>query len=299
MTDNNFYKISFVISTKNRLPFLKILNKHVFSKVTPDEEIVIVDGSSTDGSKEYLQELYNNGLIHQFISEPDINQAHGWNKALLLAKGIFIKKIIDDDVFDLPSIRQCANFMFKNPEIELCISDCLQATLAIPDDISLASRKTQFMKWKNKAIRSFSFSDVYLLIRRSSLSRLGLYDTQFRMLDWEYSLRCSYLNATIAYYVGCMALSVGTPGNITSTTSAKTLRYEGKIGMLKYDYAGDGAEITPYSKLKIFVGKSLNKLFPPPASKNTTIQYDLEVVYDSFYRELERRNQDTPFEVIY
>ena len=88
------FDLSFIIATCNRLSFLKITLQKLIDELQPDEEIVVVDGNSTDGSKEYLQQLFNEGKIHQFISEPDKNQAHAWNKAMLMAQGIVIKKII-------------------------------------------------------------------------------------------------------------------------------------------------------------------------------------------------------------
>src|SRR5476651_636037 len=104
-------QLSYILSTKNRLPFLRITLSKLISIINIDEEIVVVDASSTDGTKEYLQELFEVGKIHQFISEPDRNQAHGWNKAMLMAKGIIIKKIIDDDVFCYDAIRRCKDHL--------------------------------------------------------------------------------------------------------------------------------------------------------------------------------------------
>jgi glycosyltransferase involved in cell wall biosynthesis len=84
MPEVNF---SYIIATRNRLPFLKITLEKLITAIQPDEEIVVVDGNSTDGSREYLQGLFQAGSIHQYLSESDKNQAHGWNKALLMAKG--------------------------------------------------------------------------------------------------------------------------------------------------------------------------------------------------------------------
>ena len=71
----------------------KITLGKLLDELQPGEEIVIVDGGSTDGSKKYLQTLFDKGKIHQYVSEPDHNQAHAWNKAMLMARGIIIKKI--------------------------------------------------------------------------------------------------------------------------------------------------------------------------------------------------------------
>jgi len=285
------FSISYIVVTKNRLPFLKILFEQLLSNLKEDEEVVVVDGNSTDGSREFLQNLFNEKKIHQFISEADRNQAHGWNKAMLMAKGIIIKKIIDDDVHDYDAIRNCRDYMLKNPETDVCISNSLQCNLTNPEVITTESRLPWFLKWKSGAINTFSFGDVHMLIRRSSLSYIGLYDTQFKMMDWEYSLRISFLKANIAYYTGCNSLSVATPGNVSSTATKKLLKYEGAIGKLKYNYPGDGSEISLYSHIKIAIGKFIYR-FKNNLQTEAVLPPEDELVklYNFYYQKLKEHN---------
>ena len=63
--------LTYIIATYNRLSFLKITIAKLIDELKPDEEIVVVDGDSTDGSKEYLKRLFEEEKIHQFVSEPD------------------------------------------------------------------------------------------------------------------------------------------------------------------------------------------------------------------------------------
>jgi glycosyltransferase involved in cell wall biosynthesis len=293
--------LSYIIATKNRLPFLKVLFNNLLPLVSPDEEIVVVDGDSTDGSKEYLQQLYLQQKIHQYISEPDKNQAHGWNKGILMAKGIIIKKLIDDDVHHIDSIRKCRDFMLANPQVDVCISNHLQSHLTKPEEISITGRVTNYQHWQAGRVRSFTFSDVTLLLRKASVSYLGLYDTQFKMIDWEYALRISYLKAKIAYYTGYNSLSVSTPGNVTSGASAELLKYEGSIGMVKYDYAGDQADISLFSRLKVWLGKTwdLIKIKQTPAQTiNIPEEAELQKIYAAYYQTIDEYNRSGSFHFI-
>ena len=227
--------LSYIISTKNRLPFLKIL-------------------LGTDGSAEYLKELYTAGKIHQYVSEPDKNQAHGWNKALLMAKGTIIKKLIDDDVFSYQAIRICKQYMLQNPQVGVVISNDLGGTLSNYKNVHIGTRKEQFEKWRDGSVPSFSFGDVYMLIRRTALAYIGLYNTSYVMMDWEYSLRMSYLKAKIVYYTGYNAMSVAHPQTVSSLKDAKLVEEQGKRGSIFYEYKGDKADIGYWSKLKIMGG---------------------------------------------
>ena len=296
------FDLSYLICTRNRLPFLQIMLPRVLENRLPGEEIVIVDGNSTDGSKEYLQQLFDENKIDQFISEPDRNQAHGWNKAMLIARGTILKKLIDDDVHDITAIRKCLNFMLLHPDADICISNCLEANLSTPASTKKVSRLSFFNNWKARQIKTFTFSDVSMLIRKSALSYIGLYDTQFKMLDWEYSLRCTYLNAKIAYFTGYNSISITTPGNVTSTQTKKQLQYEGMLGKTKYGYPGDEYYISTYSRIKIWIGWTRYRL----AGKHK-LNHDQEIpadrelkkIYTDYYRRLEEVNKMDSYEFIY
>lgn len=292
--ENNNCNLSYILTTRNRLPFLKVTLEKLLVEILPDEEIVVVDGNSMDGTKEYLKELFDEGKINQYISEPDKNQAHGWNKAMLLSKGILIKKIIDDDVFCYSAIRECKNFMLQNENIDACISNSLTVSLGDIKNVEEHSRFNYFKEWKQGVTKSFTFSDVYLMLRRSSLAYTGLYDTKFRMLDWEYSLRISYLKSNLAYYTGFMAMCVGTPGNVTSETSKEVLAREGEIGAYLYEYAGDGSDISTWSKIKIAIGKFLLRYKSKDDKKvDTSKLVNLKEFYKGAYNLIESKNRNS------
>lgn len=283
--------LSYLISTRNRLPFLQITLLRLTKQLQPGEEIVVVDGNSTDGSKAYLQALFDEGKIHTFVSEPDHNQAHGWNKAMLMASGTIIKKIIDDDVFDYEAIRNCSKFMLENPQVDVCISNSLNSDINQPERYKIESRLPWYREWKTGKKHSFTFSDVHMLIRRSALSYIGLYDTQFVMIDWEYSLRISFLQCKIAFYTGYNAMSVNGHENVTSSVSKKLLETEGLIGRTKYHYEGDDADIGPYSKFKIHIGTILNHRSKRAAKPLKPTEHQLELMYDNLYQALIKHNE--------
>lgn len=286
----NNYSISYIIATKNRLPFLKITLGRLLHELLPDEEIVIVDSNSTDGTKEYLQLLFEQGKIHQYISEPDKNQAHGWNKVMLMANGTIIKKIIDDDVFCYTAIRKCKDHMLQNPAIDVMLSNDLNSSLNDHETITSSSRFTQFEKWNSGDLPSFTFGDVHILIRKSAIAYIGLYNTSFTMMDWEYSLRISYLKANIAYYTGYNALSVAHPQSITSLKDADKITRQGKRGEVFYEYAGDGTDISLWSKIKIFIGTKLSSLRHNEPAKAVVTVEDVAAIYDHYYTHINRLN---------
>jgi len=278
--------LSYIIATRNRLPFLKITLERLIGEIGHNEEIVVVDGNSADGSKEYLQRLFEEGKIHQFISEPDKNQAHAWNKAMLMAKGTLIKKIIDDDVYCYEAIKKCKAYMLQNEAIDVLITNDLGSSLNDHQHIEKYTRLPQFEKWKEGLVPSFTFRDVHLLIRRSSLAYIGLYNIGYTMMDWEYSLRISYLKANIAYYTGYVALNVAHPQTVTAQLDMTSAKEQEKRAEIFYEYAGDRAEISNWSEFKILTGKLLKYKKGNKPVENKTIAADLQTTYDHFYQHL-------------
>jgi glycosyltransferase involved in cell wall biosynthesis len=286
--------LSYIIATHNRLPFLKITLGKLINELQPDEEIVVVDGNSADDTKQYLQQLSDQGKIHQYISEPDKNQAHAWNKAMLMAKGTLIKKIIDDDAFCYEAIRKCKDYMLNNAHVDIVISDDLSSSLYNHTIIEKHSRLPQFEKWRNGLVPSFTFRDVNMLIRRSALTCIGLYNTDFIMMDWEYALRISYLKTNIAYYTGYNALTVGHDQTVSSLKNEQLITAQGKRAGAFYEYAGDTADISNWSKIKIVIGTLIHKKSSAKPSSGFKKQ-DINMVYAHYYEVLAIVNQSTTF----
>lgn len=201
--------LSYIITTRNKLIYLQEAMKRLIANVQPDEEIIVIDGASTDGSAEYLNDLYKNGFIHQFISEPDICQAHGTNKGMLMAKGELIKIITDDDVFFYPGIQKCKEFMLSHPLIDVLNGNAaVQFKHKSPIRI-MSERQDKFLLWFQSNGEPFWFSDHGLIFRRDKLPVLGLWHTGVICIDVDFTLRITSLRQlNLAWFTGTLALAM-------------------------------------------------------------------------------------------
>ncbi len=225
--------LSYIMTTYNKLTYLKVTLPYLIEACKQDEEIVVVDGGSSDGTVEYLKELFDQKKIHQFISEKDFGEAHGTNKAILMAKGELLKIITDDDIFDFKVIDFCKNHLLINKEIDICGSDGIGCSaMNKTNDFIPTVYRDGFLEWKISK-KPFLFCGLSYLIRRSSISKLGLLSTQFKIIDLEYSARVSSLNANIVF---CNAYSFANIVGIDSNSSKffDAIKQEKKI--LKYLY---------------------------------------------------------------
>lgn len=191
-------KLTYVITTFNKIFFLKMVVADLIENCADDEDIVIVDGGSTDGSVAYLESIKDNPKISNIVSEKDKGEAHGFNKALLLAKGDLIKIITDDDVFHWPSVRACKNFMIKNPDIDLSGSNGAGLNLNSENIFVPMDYSHDYKKWKSRNM-PFAFCGLGLMMRRTSIPLLGLFDLTYILVDAEFSLRTTSKNVNLVW----------------------------------------------------------------------------------------------------
>ncbi len=196
------YTLSYIITTRNKLQLLKSILADLLLHKTDDEEIVIVDANSTDGTKEYLTELLNTKKINQFISESDKGEAHGWNKAILMAKGDLVKFITDDDLYYYPAIKKCKKFMLDNKQVEVMAFEGFYTDMNLEKaNIRPIFFTKNYINWINTK-QAFLFCGISLLIRKTAFAHLGLFSNLYKAVDYEYALRITSMPISFAWYTG-------------------------------------------------------------------------------------------------
>lgn len=78
-------RVSFVLTTKNRAERVAQTLEAARAYVTAEDEIIVVDGGSTDGTLRVLAGFSD--LVDLTVSEPDVGAGHAVNKGILLASG--------------------------------------------------------------------------------------------------------------------------------------------------------------------------------------------------------------------
>ncbi|MCP9296738.1 MAG: glycosyltransferase [Planktothrix agardhii LY1] len=193
--------LSYVITTRNKLHVLQLVMDRLLPNVKPDEEVIVIDGASTDGTAEFLEELHKSGKINQFISEPDEGEAHGYNKGMLMAKGEIIKLLTDDDPYFYPNIQLCKEFMLAYPEIDFLASNGGICN-TYNDNYINPNDHPEAEKWL-KDHQSLLITGLGFMWRRSSLALTGLLQPGWVRVDAEYLRRVLAMElANVAFYTG-------------------------------------------------------------------------------------------------
>lgn len=199
----------------------------------PDEEIVVADGASTDGTTEYLRDLLSAGKIDQLISEPDCGESHGFNKCMLAARGELLKVITDDDFFFYPAIQACKRFMLEHPEVDLLASNGEKKAFARDALTGLFLYDADYHRWCERGT-PFAFCGLGLLLRRRSLPLTGLFDTSYIKVDAEFALRVTSGKAALAWSVGPTFVHIANPRGNTITKHGRIYKETVKLDQLYF-----------------------------------------------------------------
>ncbi|MCH7706167.1 MAG: glycosyltransferase [Chloroflexi bacterium] len=103
-------RISYVLPTRNKAQFIGKALEIAKRLVGPEDELIVVDGGSTDGTAEIVASYGD--LVDVFISEPDLSPSHASNKGMLTARGRYIKWLTDDDEFFPEAMEQAVGPFF-------------------------------------------------------------------------------------------------------------------------------------------------------------------------------------------
>lgn len=99
-------KLSIITVTRNDLAGLRRTAESVAAQVWRDFEWIIIDGASTDGTKEYLQQL--SPQPDYWISEPDRGVYDAMNKGLSIARGEYLLFLnAGDSLFEANTLQDC------------------------------------------------------------------------------------------------------------------------------------------------------------------------------------------------
>jgi glycosyltransferase involved in cell wall biosynthesis len=117
-------RLSFVIPTRNQARFLAQCIDGCLAQRVPDSEIVVVDGASTDDTREVLA-TYGDRI--RWISEPDRGQSDAINKAVRMARGELVAWINSDDYYiDDRAIPRLLAELDRDPGLDIVYGDGLR-----------------------------------------------------------------------------------------------------------------------------------------------------------------------------
>ncbi len=115
-------RITIVTPSYNQAPFLEQTIRSVLTQGYPNVQFGIVDGASTDGTREIL-DRYRDRLDFLII-EPDDGQAQAINKGLIRATGDIVGWLCSDDTLEPGALHAIATHFIRHPNDDWLAGAC-------------------------------------------------------------------------------------------------------------------------------------------------------------------------------
>ena len=192
---NRPVRVSFILTTRNKARFIGKALEMIRLLVKPEDELIVVDGGSSDGTVEILARYSD--LVDVLISEKDSNASHALNKGILLSKGLYIKHLTDDDQFFPDAMEQAIKVLEAHPEVDMLLCGGERevngklSLFYVPPGINYGSSPEDVFR--------YGVCGCGIFIRRSAIPQVGLTMQTNIDSDGEHIARAIYYKANVKF----------------------------------------------------------------------------------------------------
>lgn len=170
-------KVTIITACYNRAGTIRNAIESVLEQTYPDIEYIVVDGGSTDGTREIINRYRDH--ISKVIFKPDRGMYEGLNNGIREATGDLIALCHSDDrIYDKYTVERIVQELEKHPE----------AGMVYANGIYVAPESGKIVRiWKSEKVRPWLLRCGWLplhttcYVRREVYERYGLYDESYRI----------------------------------------------------------------------------------------------------------------------
>lgn len=187
-------RLSIITITYNNLVGLRKTADSVLEQTVSDFEWIIIDGASTDGTKEYLAaKLQFTNCKLQIISEPDRGIYNAMNKGIRLAQGEYIQILNAGDCLAAADVTErMLNALTEQTARAGQPIDILYGNMLKVDGNGKLIGKSGYTEYSLRQFYSSTLNHDCAYIRRALFDddHYGLYDESLRIVsDWKWYLQ--------------------------------------------------------------------------------------------------------------
>lgn len=185
-------KISVITICFNSAETIEQTIKSVIEQSYKNIEYIIIDGNSSDGTKEIIQKYRNR--ITKFISEKDNGIYDAINKGLKIAKGDIISLLHGNDIFSSPnSLLKIVEEFNSNENFDVIISDLAFKKNFKEKKIYRYYKAKNFKTWMLRI--GYSPPHLSSFFKLKKIKEIGFYNSNYRIAgDFDFFVKSFLVN---------------------------------------------------------------------------------------------------------
>ena len=211
--------ISVIVAVYNNVDTLQQCIDSVAAQTYPNVELVVIDGASSDGTREVLER--SSHLVTYWISEPDRGLYHAWNKGLEKSSGDWVFFLgADDYLYSASALADVAKQLSGIPQnVPIAYG---QIMLIGSDDKEMFKFGEPWSAIKSRFRKTMCIPHPAAMHRLNIFSRYGNFDESFSIAgDYELLLRA--LKDNDAFFLNGVVVAAMRQGGVSSNP-ANTMR---------------------------------------------------------------------------
>ena len=207
-------KISIITAVYNDRTTIEETILSVIHQTYKDVEYIIIDGASTDGTKEIIEKYKD--YIDVFVSEKDNGIYAALNKGIRLATGDIIGILNGDDWYELNALEEVAG-IFEDDTKTLAVAGSIRRVDSIGNS-TIKNNKELSDIWYYMPINHPAF-----FVKREVYEKYGGFDTDYKIAaDYEFVFRL-FVNAVRIQTYGNVWTNFRS-GGVSTTKLVATVR---------------------------------------------------------------------------
>ena len=201
-------KLSIITVNLNNIEGLKKTYDSIVSQTFTDYEWLVIDGGSTDGSREFIEQ--HQDKFAYWCSEPDKGIYNAMNKGIAKAKGEYLNFMNSGDIFVCKDIVKKVFSEQYTTDIIYGLQLAKEGNHIVPINI------TKKLNWYELFCKKIPHQASF--IKRSLFMSVGVYDENYKVLsDWKWFIEAViYHGASYTHYPKAVSFVDG--GGISSTS---------------------------------------------------------------------------------
>ncbi len=220
-------KLSIITINYNNLTGLQKTMQSVFEQTFTDYEYIIIDGGSTDGSKEYIEQYA--GKLAYWVSEKDEGVYQAMNKGIVKSKGEYLQFLNSGDYL-------VTNLILSESSIFLGVPDIVYGDIEFRDLNGKVFTKHYPDSINLKFFLTDSIPHPSCFVKKVMFDKVGLFDEALKICsDYKFFLKAACVYSCTVKHINIVISSFGLDGLSSLNESKQLLEKEKELILSDYE----------------------------------------------------------------